>query len=446
MTQIKEQFQKIIKSKTVPEMITNTPSNFLYFLLFVPLLLIMALPVRQLAEDFINPDGQISTYASNVSAIHKMAFSFEIIFFILAGAKYKVEKKNNLKLFSSKSPLIFFSFVVIMMLVSTAANGITDAVKHGDTYRRESLCTSIMYFSFYFLASSLIKCKKKKAVLLYTFIITNLPIAVCMLIHTYIKEITAFSIKQGPSAIFYNSNHYGYYILMVILVSEVLFIKEKNSFLRIICMISFLLNNIILIINDTFGCYLACFLALPFSVIVISLCDKKFNKAAVVMFALFVLISLIMSIWYETVFSNIITFATDLTKLKNNTDDSGSAGTGRWNLWRHTVGYITEKPILGFGLEGIGDRLESEANNDRPHCEFIQYAAFYGIPAAIAYICGTFSVFLNGLKQKNNLDIYTIAALVAAFGYLVSSAFGNTMFYTAPYFFILLGIGFSTKR
>lgn len=444
MKNIKEQFQKINKSKSIHEMMINTPWDFLYFLLFVPLFLMMALPAWQLLEDFINPEGLSTTFSGNVLIIHNIALSLEIIFIILATAKYAVEKNKNLKLFSSKSPLIFFNFIVLMMLASTAANGITDAVKYGDIYRCESLRTSIMYFTFYFLASSLIKYKKQKAILLHTFVITSLPIAVCMLINTYIEPVRAFNIMQGPSAIFFNSNHYGYYILMVILVSDVLFIKEKNPFLRIICMISFLLNNIILIINDTFGCYLACLLALVFSVIVISLCEKKFSKEAVFMFIIFIIISLIMSIWYETIFSNIITFITDLVKITNKTDDSGSAGTGRWNLWTHTVKYITEKPILGFGLEGIGARLKSDANYDRPHCEFIQYAAFYGIPAAIAYICGTFSVFLNGLKQKNHLDIYTITALVAAFGYLVSSAFGNTMFYTAPYFFILLGIGFNT--
>ena len=47
---------------------------------------------------------------------------------------------------------------------------------------------------------------------------------------------------------------------------------------------------------------------------------------------------------------------------------------------------------------------------------------------------------LVGLKNKMKLDVCTIAAITAAFGYLVSAFFGNTMYYTTPYLFILLGL------
>ena len=50
-------------------------------------------------------------------------------------------------------------------------------------------------------------------------------------------------------------------------------------------------------------------------------------------------------------------------------------------------------------------------------------------------------VFLRGLKYKPSLDGYSITALVASFGYLVSSFFGNTTYYITPFLFILLGLG-----
>lgn len=445
---IREQFQKIIKSKTIREMLINIPWNFLYFLLFTPICLMMVLPLWQLVENLINPDGQPAAFYGNISIIRNIALSLGMIFIILSVSKFLIQKPAKTELFSSYWPLIFFSLVIIMMLISTAVNGITEAVKYGDMYRGESLLTVIMYFCFYFLVPSTIKQKKHKSTLLYAFMISSVSIAVFMLIHTYITPVEAFTHAAGPAAIFHQFNHYGYFLLMNILISEVLFIKEKKLSLKILCMISFILNNIVLIINDTFGCYLACFIALIFSVIVLSICDKKFNQKSLVMIVIFISISIIMSIWHDTVFTNIITFIKDLGKVADNSNDSGSAGTGRWTLWTHTIQYIKEKPLLGFGIEGTNQRLALDTNNvnDRPHCEFLQYAVFYGIPAAVAYICGTFSVFLNGLKQRTKLDIYTTAALVSAFGYLVSSAFGNTMYYTAPYFFILLGIGFSTKE
>ena len=95
-----------------------------------------------------------------------------------------------------------------------------------------------------------------------------------------------------------------------------------------------------------------------------------------------------------------------------------------------------------MGIEGISDQLNSECQIDRPHNEFLQYIIFFGIPGLLLYIAGIMSVFINGLKHKKKLDIYTIACIVAAFDYLFSSFFGNTMAYTTPFFFIILGLSY----
>ena len=46
----------------------------------------------------------------------------------------------------------------------------------------------------------------------------------------------------------------------------------------------------------------------------------------------------------------------------------------------------------------------------------------------------------RGLKHRHEIDNITLTCLVAYFSYLVSAFFGNTMFYTAPYLFIFLGM------
>jgi O-antigen ligase len=130
----------------------------------------------------------------------------------------------------------------------------------------------------------------------------------------------------------------------------------------------------------------------------------------------------------------------DIVKIINNDIHAGLAGTGRWRRWTHTVQYIGERPFFGWGSEGIFDLLKEETGGSRPHNEYLQYAAFFGIPAALCYIAGVVSVFVKGIKKRAEIDIYTFAALVASFGYLVSALFGNTMSYTAPYFFIMLGL------
>ena len=79
--------------------------------------------------------------------------------------------------------------------------------------------------------------------------------------------------------------------------------------------------------------------------------------------------------------------------------------------------------------------------DSRPHNEYLQYALFYGIPAALLYITGCFSVFLQDLRLEDRLDAMTFACLGAAFSYLVSAFFGNTIYCTAPFLFLFLGMG-----
>lgn len=445
MKEIFSRLKTICKSRTFPEMLDKTPEEYIQFIIFFPLFLFMILPLWQLIHDFITPEMHDISFFAKTSAILICATTVGVLGIIIHLAKkIHVYGKPPLKsVIKSNIPMVFFLFVILMMIVSTLINGFTSFAIFGDAYRHENLFTFIAYFSVYFLSAAIITNQKLKAALLYTFIAASLPVGIFTLIDSTVVSLKAFDQCTGVSSVFHQFNHYGYYLLMVILVSAALFAKEKNTALKILCLSSFVLNNILLIINDTFGCYLACFVALIFNCVVISVTEKKVSIQPIILLTAFVIITLIMNIWYDTIFSNIIVFIKDIGNVIEKPDSSDHAGTGRWTLWTHTMDYITEKPLFGFGVEGINERLNTETHgiNNRPHNEFLQYAAFFGIPAAVAYFCGALSVFINGLKNRFKLDRFTVAALVGAFAYLVSSVFGNTMYYTAPYLFILLGMG-----
>ena len=380
-----------------------------------------------------------------------------IIFYF---GKKSGEGIRPLSLLKANLPAVFFLILILLMFASTAYNGMTNMALYGDSYRKENLLSFVIYFAAYFFCSSLIADRKIKKRICYLFLAVGFAIAVCSLAYVvsgalhldWLHELTSCMTYSGTIVgIYAQINHYAYQLVFCVILSASLFISEEKIPLKIFCMISFIVFNIVLIANDSFGPYLACFVALIFNVIVLYIIDKRLNKTALLMIGLFVVISLVMSFWYDTIWHNVTTFFSDLTKVAASvqTDaQQAAADVGedmyngwRWRIWKYTVGYIKESPIFGHGIEGIGERLTQVFGNDRPHNEFLQYAAFFGIPAALMYIAGVFSVFLNGLKNKLYLDRYTLAALVAAFGYLVSSCFGNTMYYTAPLFFIFLGMG-----
>lgn len=413
-------------------------------LMFLPFLAIMLAPLCE----FIRRYPNINDYADDYLPLVVCFLAFAGVMGIAAIClRWRIQRGSNRKTVRERNvPMLFFGFTLLMMLLSTLVNGITPAVLHGDSYRRESLYSFAAYFIFLFLGATFIQSERKKSILLGAYLFSSLILAV--------REFIAYMMTPPELAqrymmivtsVFEQFNHYGYYLAMAILISSVL-IRSREKLLRYLAAVSFLANTAVLVVNDTFGAFLSCLFGLIFSIIVFSVCNRKLDKTAVWMLALFILTALLTNLKCGTLLQNFSQLFTDVEKISSGAEDAEKAGTFRWGIITATIGYISERPLLGFGLEGIGQRLFSDIRTDRPHCEYLQYAAFFGIPAAVSYVLGVFHVFLNGLKHRYELGLYTKAALVAAFGYLVSAAFGNTMYYTAPYLFILLGLGYQTNQ
>ncbi|WP_298481797.1 O-antigen ligase [uncultured Ruminococcus sp.] len=453
MKKYTEQFQAIYRSKTVPEMLRNISWEMVAYLALLPLLLFTAAPLYQLIRDSIDPpqsthfmmDTPSFSYSYTVNTISTIAAVVGILVILLYIGKTRQLHWQWRDLVRRNVPMVFFAAFVVCMIVSTCLNGFTQAALSGDPYRNESLFTYILYVLIYFFCGAVIFQPKCKCILMYGFMGVSLVIAASALVHAWMIPLPAYSQNAGLSAVFHQFNHYGYYLLFSILLSSALFVTEKNPSRKALCLFVFLINNVVLVVNDTFGCYLAVFIALLFQCMVFWIKDKRFSWLSLLLLGCFLGVSLVMSIWYDTVFHNVFGFFQDISNVAENPDDSGSAGTGRWTLWVHTLQYISEKPLFGFGVEGIHDRLDLETNhcNNRPHNEYLQYAAFFGIPAAILYVCGLASVYIHSWKYRAKLDGYSIAALIAAFGYLISACFGNTMYYTTPWLFLFLGFGCS---
>lgn len=117
-----------------------------------------------------------------------------------------------------------------------------------------------------------------------------------------------------------------------------------------------------------------------------------------------------------------------------------SAGTGRMTLWIDTIDKIKHSPIFGYGPEGLYFKFGDKLMTDWPHNEYLQYAAFFGIPGLIFYISSLFSLAKKRLSELKKLDTTTIIAIGVIIAYLFSALFGNTMFYTSPFFFTFFGL------
>lgn len=442
-------FRKIKNSKNLREIFENVEFIHIERLAFIAILLYLLSPVSKIISNLFSNIiyGVGSVYYETILVANRVAGVLGTVAIILYIGKNIVAEYKFKDFIRNNIPIVFFIVFIILMLISTCINGFTDIALRGHFYRRESIFNYIEYFCIYFFCTSMIDNRKLKAIAEYIFIVCSMILGIISIIHINITPVHKFINDDEDfgmlMSVFRNSNHYGYYLAMAVILSGSLFVLEKNKVIKGLCLLDYIINIYVLSQNDTFGAFVASFCGLIFYIIVLRICNKKISITAVMIFVLFIVEFAIFS---EKLQNNILVFFGDLYNIILDNEDADKAGTNRWALWRCTCEYISKRPLFGFGVDGILNQLDETCGSERTHNEFLQYASFFGIPAGIMYICGVFSVFLKGLKYKNKLDCYTTAGLVTAFTYLVSSFFGNSFFYTAPFLFIFLGLGFTPPK
>ena len=192
------------------------------------------------------------------------------------------------------------------------------------------------------------------------------------------------------------------------------------------------------------------------------------------------------------------------TSSKELTDEVAFTGSGRGRVWIRSLDLMNQRPMFGWGLENLLNEFYQQYNigEGRTHNLLLQLGACTGIPGVLIYYIATIAIFLkvmfdaklrkykkpalifigivfvtltialnfiigkftdkllfNGifsvvlwailfmaifikklkfrLKDWNYFEMLGSAVFVS---YMIGSFFGNSAFYTSPYFMIFLGI------
>ena len=189
---------------------------------------------------------------------------------------------------------------------------------------------------------------------------------------------------------------------------------------------------------------------------------------------------------------------------EESTDALSSVGNGRGPTWIRSLDLMNQRPLFGWGLENILNEFYYQYNisEGRTHNLVLQLGATAGIPAVLMYLVATITIWLKVLfdaecKKYKTVQLYIIAGVYlvstiilnvvissvidklffngiftvlwwalltivifarniklrikdfnefefissAVFvSYMISSLFGNSAFYTSPYFMIFLGM------
>jgi len=342
---------------------------------------------------------------------------------------------------------------------------------YGDAYRLEGLSTYISYAGIFILASYI---KSDKYFRLVTEIFVAIASALSLVCFVDNQELCLkFSILFTDRAIFANINHFGYYLCMALPAAIGLFNTDvkrttllKNVVVMFFRIIEISLLSYSIIRARSMGPLLAVIIALILLTFFTIFVNKNKVRRVLCSVAIVFAVCSATSAGTWNVIGDVNKAASDASILKeavaerelnvNENNHNGeiigsqqllNIGSKRGILWVNAIKFIKEKPLFGFGPDNLGEAYtKAGATNDRPHNEILQFAASLGIPAALFYIIGLFCLLLMFIFRFKYISMEVLCNYCIIGAYLVSSMFGNTMFYTTPFYFMLLGMCYSRIR
>ena len=392
------------------------------------------------------------------------------IYLIIFDMYKKIKSSENRKnLIKELLPI----FILLIYLIWTLISAIFAKNKYfaffGTSYRKDGFITYLIYAGF-FACAFLLDSKKMQKYLLNIFILVGCftIIFIEMANNRFLYNI--FNFNDIEKAVFSNSNHYGYYLLLVLVTTAILFITEKKKVNKSLYLVSYIFIMYYFIKNNTFGCYIA------FAVMIIiyfsySIYIKKDITSSVVCLVIFIIMSFVVQINGQSIVAkNVRVLFSDIGKIlnidisKNNISSEGAidknlnsdeiennnldnidsgwekAGSGRAELWKYGIQLFLEKPILGYGPENLEQEYARfNIDQDRPHNLIIQLATTSGIIGLLLYCTSIGIIIIRGIKKIREKESIGKVVLFVVIAYLISAMFGNSMYYTSPYFFIFLG-------
>lgn len=343
---------------------------------------------------------------------------------------------DNDSLHMDASDICFVVFFVCVV-ISTCINGWSSQALFGLKYRYIGVLDLFIFMVSYMYCSCRIRSEKWKDTILIGFITVADIIAVTFICSETFAHIPAFEGKLDFAGMFYHGNHYGYFLSIAVAIAAAYFVLDEGR-KAAIGGFSFALNCIVMLINQTRGSVLGAGFAIILLIIWLLIKEKGKSKKArylAIGFPLAIVLSLLFSGGFR---AEVTEMTKEMLLILSGTNDL-FAGNGRWGIWQYVIDWTMERPVWGFGNEGIADTLYELAETPSPHNEPLTYAAFFGIPAAVSYIVGVLIRIVDTLRNKT-ADNTEIIAGIAATAYFISSVFGVAMFYTTPFLFIMLGL------
>lgn len=441
--------KKLSECKTIKEIILNIPYEICNKISFWVISIYFLLPIFILLTNIFIKGTSTGYFYICLFLFGGLGLLNGLVYFLKSYYEKKLTRKKII-------PICIILFFLIWSFISCllAQNKVFSFI--GTPYRCDGYISYLFYLGFFINGFIISHNKEYLKKVLNFLLISSTIMGLLILMNNDLTKLLLIGSNiyhhDLNAGIFSQYNHYGYYLTISICASFSLFLFSKKKLSSIIYLLDYILLLYVLIKNDTFGCYLA----VVFSILCIGVYSfiVKQNRVKVLFIPL---ILILMSLDFQTVKKNLHTTGNELIGIGKNIIDIETAignngrpllcsGTNRLDLWINGIRFIGNKPIFGYGFENLEEPYSKVLKcelTDRPHNMFIQVGANTGIMGLLSYISFLFITFISILKNLKKVDKYVMCFVFMSIGYISSSMFGNSMFYTTPYYMTSLGVIFS---
>ncbi len=419
----------------------------------ISLVLILFLSLQVLMGVFLrapSPTDLVAMYFGKTVLIRFIGYIGILNALIDFYCKIYIYRIEGLKQLFLKRPWnsLFALLLIWALFVGIGISEDRNLAFFGGPFRYEGFLSYLAYAGI-FVNAALIRDEKYRRIILFFTMFASTILAGL----TLLRDLAGWSFlmyRNGQvlefSGTFINSNHYGYYLCVSMILIAGLFMMSNKIAWRITCGICFTINLIVMLYNRSLGPYLALSIGL-LVFFVFHWIRKGFKKTWPLLILIVVFISFSFIINNHAVIS-------DLSLIANQTGNvidiigSGGAGTeegqhaidtigsSRGVLWKKTFKTMINHPITGVGT----DSIQLYIDNQIPHNEYLQIGANLGIPGLLMYLAALITCFAYAIKNLKKISDSTVIFGVATLVYCISAFVGISIPVATYQLFLYLGL------
>ena len=355
-----------------------------------------------------------------------------LIYVLMSPDKVKAHWKGCLK---AAVPLMIFGAYSAGIYIVTQIRGYGEFDLIPQFYLGENMYDFMRYPFTYFVCGMFVIKSSHKKLLMYIFTLSASIVNTVAMVDDWVTPLKLCAgYRRG--AVFNNTNHYCYYLAIVIVCSAMLCVYEEKMLYKVFNGANMALASAAMISADTLGTDIAVLLTLIMFIIYCWRNEKNRLKSAVAVLLIFIAVSGMLASLVDSFIWSIVHMFIDIGNVVADPQNSDDAGSGRIRLCKEAMEHISRRPLVGWGVEGY-------EYGGTAHCEPLQYAVNFGLPVMILYIAAVSVVMIETFIKKKKLSKMTLLCFCCSTSYLISSLLGVAIFYTTPFLYVFLGLTYA---